>query len=399
MTSLTLRKTRIVSLLHDNAEQQNIALGLAMDWVNDFGDESQKEAVTKCCAKYRNLLKINKLDIILIEKNRNNLLLLLEEIESSLSGKMPSQQVGNVLVELQNIRKSYQKNSFTLHDLSLDFRQGEITGIVGANANGKSTLVKIIVGEHLQDGGTLRFPHWQGADKSFSWQRIKQKIAYLPQELTPWSGSLRENLTFEATAHGIFGKSNTIAVDYIIERLSLSDYVNATWQELSGGYKLRYALAKALVWQPELLILDEPLANLDINAQLVVLADLKAMAASEKYPVGVILTSQHIHEVELVADQIIVLDKGVLKYAGVPNTFQNATQEHIFEFHSDLTINELKDKLHIFPIQTIKQKGAYFILQVPNSVSAAQFLSHAAAQDIRLSYFRDISHSVKQLFL
>jgi ABC-2 type transport system ATP-binding protein len=167
-----------------------------------------------------------------------------------------TQDTKPILVELQNIHKSYQKNSFALQNLSLSFAQGDITGIVGANANGKSTLVKIIVGEHLQDAGTLRFPLWEGDKTTFSWQKIKQNIAYVPQELPIWHGSLRENIAYEATLHGIFGQKNTDAVEYILQRLGLLDYVDASWQELSGGYKLRYALARALVWHPQLLILD-----------------------------------------------------------------------------------------------------------------------------------------------
>ena len=392
MENKTNKKETLLSLLQDTPEQQEIALGLAMDWVNDFGDFTQKASVTKLCNNYRTQLRTN--DSALVE-SKQKLLALLENIN-----EIEVQNADNqCLVELKNIKKSFQKNSFTLHDLSLSFSSGEITGIVGANANGKSTLVKIIVGEHLQDAGTLRFPFWQGNDKSFSWQKIKQKIAYLPQELPVWSGSLRENLAFEATLHGFFGEKNDIAVDYIIERLNLSDYVEASWQELSGGFKLRYALARALVWQPELLILDEPLANLDINAQLVLLADLKAMAASKKHPVAVILTSQHIHEVELVADQIIVLDKGVLTYSGTPHTFQNQEQEHIFEFHTTLIMSALKEKLNVLHTYRIKQKGAYYIVYGPKTLSAETFLTQLATQGIGVTYFRDISSSVMQLFL
>ena len=82
---------------------------------------------------------------------------------------------------------------------------------------------------------------------------------------------LVDNLHFAAAIHGIRGKENEDEVDFIIWRLGLDKYRNATWNEISGGFKMRFSLGRALVYNPRLLILDEPLANLDVNTQLLFL--------------------------------------------------------------------------------------------------------------------------------
>ncbi len=134
------------------------------------------------------------------------------------------------------------------------------------------------------------------------WIKIKNQIAYVKQEIPKWHGSLRENLHFDSI-HGIKGLQNKKDVDFILHRLGLIEYQNREWNELSGGFKLRFTLAKALVWKPSLIILDEPLANLDIHAQILVLNDLRDLANSSKYPVSIVISSQHLHEVEHIANK------------------------------------------------------------------------------------------------
>lgn len=179
------------------------------------------------------------------------------------------------IVLLKDIEKQYKKSGFKLDKTNATFVLGEITGIVGANANGKSTLIKLIVGELAQDKGLINYPFFQQKFKRpLNWNDIKQRLAYIPQELTAWDGTMRENLHFEAVLHGLKGAANEAAVQFILDRLNLREHADKTWEELSGGFKLRFALAKALVWQPKLIVLDEPLANLDMMAQMVVLSIL-----------------------------------------------------------------------------------------------------------------------------
>ena len=91
---------------------------------------------------------------------------------------------------------------------------------------------------------------------------------------------LRSNLHYEAAIHGVGRADNEREVDFIVERLGFRGELDKEWHELSGGFRLRFALARALVWKPKLLILDEPLANLDFITQQIVLNDLRHLTDS-----------------------------------------------------------------------------------------------------------------------
>jgi ABC-2 type transport system ATP-binding protein len=168
-----------------------------------------------------------------------------------------------VVLHCTNIRKTYRRGDFALDKISFEIRYGEIVGVVGRNGNGKTTLFRVLVGELRPDTGALQFPAIDARGASPRWSRVREHIAYVPQDLPSWSGSLRSNLHYEAAFHGVRGADNEREVDYIVERLGLTNELDQRWHELSGGYKLRFALARALVWKPKLVILDEPLANLD----------------------------------------------------------------------------------------------------------------------------------------
>ena len=174
--------------------------------------------------------------------------------EAARSRSMALEIPNDVVFECAGLCKSYRRGDFTLQDISIEARYGEIIGIVGRNGNGKTTLFRLIVGELRPDRGILGFPTIQPSG-AVRWSRVRQDIAYVPQDLPSCYGSLRSNLHYEAAFHGIRGEHNAREVAYIAERLGLSDELDKQWHELSGGYKLRFSLARALVWKPKVLVL------------------------------------------------------------------------------------------------------------------------------------------------
>ncbi len=150
-----------------------------------------------------------------------------------------------LVLEAKNLVKRYPGSNFTLRLEHLELRLGQITGLVGENATGKTTLFRILAGDLAPDAGTLHFSLFDPHNRR-SWPDLKQKIAYVPQELPVWHGSLRDNLRYEAALHGLSGDENSKAADYIVQRLGLGLHLDKNWAQLSGGYKLRFALAKAL---------------------------------------------------------------------------------------------------------------------------------------------------------
>jgi len=170
------------------------------------------------------------------------------------------------------------------------------------------------------------------------------------------------------------------------------------WKELSGGFKLRFALACALVWKPKLLIIDEPLANLDFKAQQVVLRDLRNLAESLRYPMSVLISSQHLHEVEAVSDQIVFLDKGKVEFNGPKEQLGEERRCNTFETLVSCKEEELREHLRPLAPQRIQHSGVSYVVTLPLAVDGSRLLRHLLECGVEVEYFRDISRSIKQLF-
>lgn len=352
----------------------------------------------------------------------------LQDVEQLFYEKQPKGEaeltsIPNDLVVLANeLIKSYGDN-FMLKAKHLELRLGEITGLVGENATGKTTLLNILTGVIVPDEGTVSYPLFDPKDRK-DWTDLKMQIAYVSQELTTWEGSLLQNLVFEAARHGIKGAENKKAVDYIVKRLGLVLHTDKSWAELSGGYKLRFALAKALIGQPQLLILDEPLAYLDIKAQGIVLADLRDLAKSFKKPMAILISSQHLHETESVADQMwfvrnrlakksdneVEKSSNLVENLGSTKTFNSNRDSdssdgrnyNLFELSCSLSFGQFGQRLTDLKIEnpmlkTWQNDQVYFI-KTPLSIAADNFIDYCQANKIKLLYFRDISQSVKTKF-
>lgn len=315
-----------------------------------------------------------------------------------LSQKMTAQR--EIVCECDHINKSFRKGGFRLQDVQVSIESGKIVGVVGENANGKTTLFRILVGELKPEKGNLRYPALGQAEwNQLNWYKLKNQISYVPQDLPVWHGNLKDNLHYEAALHGLTGEANEDAVDYIIARLGLTPHVQKKWSQLSGGYKLRFALAKALVWKPKFLVIDEPLANLDIKSQVVFLSDLKSLAQSIRHPIAVMISSQHIHELESIVDQVVFMRQGQVLYQGESDKLKILSQENVFELSGDLSWQEIQDKLRNFEYIRMENAGlGRLIIRTPLHIGRKEILRAFLEQDIDIHYFRDISQSTKTLF-
>jgi len=296
-----------------------------------------------------------------------------------------------------HVSKQYFKgaNSFRLNPLSLDIKFGEISGIVGENGNGKTTLLRILAGEISSDTGNISFPALNANDED--WYKAKQNFVFIPQRIPRWHGKLIDNLHFFASIHGMKGAQNEKQINYILLRLGLEKYKNLKWTELSSGYRLRFELAKAIMWRPKLLLLDEPLANLDINAQQLFLKDLKLFAKSNSYPMSVVMSSQQLHEVESVSDNIIFIRQGQTLYNGSQSEFANERQYNTFELSGNISKELIQNALHPHHCK-VDVFGNVHVISVEKTVSKDFFLEQMIKHKLDLDYFRDISASTRKLF-
>ncbi len=207
-----------------------------------------------------------------------------------------------------------------------------------------------------------------------------------------------DNLHFFCTSKGITADENEDRVNYILHRLGLYQFRNLKWTEISSGYRLRFELAKALMMRPRLLVLDEPLANLDINAQQLLLQDLKYLSQSSKHPMGVILSSQQLHELERNCKNIVFIKQGKTIYSGEQQSFASDRVNNAFEIGGNFNIIDLQKHLSVLGDIKIIDSGTVLIINTPLSVDSVQLLKVITANNLPINYFRDISKSTRQLF-
>ncbi|MBA3898871.1 MAG: ABC transporter ATP-binding protein [Bacteroidetes bacterium] len=362
----------------------------------DFGESARKSAL-----KIRkNYNKSKELGRVKIENKalHQELNILLEEIKNQ-QPAIP-EEVGQkkILARFSNISKQFKSrlHNFNFKPISLDLIQGKIIGLVGENGNGKTTLLRMLSGELSADSGHIEY--YLNEMPIRDWQFIKKKIAFIPQRLERWYGTAEENISFHAANKGFKGEKNKEKVDFIIGRMGLTNFRELSWPEISSGYKLRIEIAMALVWEPEILILDEPLANLDIQAQELLLQDLRNLADSIRNPASIILSSQQLHEVETIADQVIFLKNGNAVFNGNLKDFKNMETSLTFEVNGNFSYLDLQELLFNWEEIKIEQSASSFTISCSGNHSKEEFLKLLANNNIDINYFRNISGSTKKLF-
>ena len=313
---------------------------------------------------------------------------------------MTAEQVtAELIFQSEGISKTYKSkaNSFTLAPIDLELRAGEITAVVGENGDGKTTLLSLISGRLSITRGAAHYPYLEKQGSTSAYER-RQHIAMLTQELPAWKGKLADNLRFFAAIRGIKGDANEEWIMFLLDRLGLMKYKEATWNQISGGFRTRFSLARALAEKPNLLVLDEPLANLDINTQLRFLDDLRDLVKTLEQPITMVISSQHLHEIETISDKIIFIREGETLYNGPMAAFEVDRQENVFELTCDLPREQLEKVLKKIGLLGLEMAGDTFILAFPRKVESEEVMKALLKADARIKLFRDISQSTRKLF-
>jgi len=221
--------------------------------------------------------------------------------------------MNNILLKIKNIKKKYDTKE-ALKGVSLDIYKGEILGLLGVNGAGKTTLSSIIATLHPPTEGDIEF---EGASIYSDIATYRYNIGFCPQRpnLNP-ELTLEQNLRFSGSYYGMTQEQITTRLEQLVAQFDLSQYLHQKASVLSGGYKQRFMIARALMHNPQLVILDEPTVGLDphIRRQLwQQIKDLKALG------VTVILTTHYLDEAEQLSDRVCVLDGGLIKLIETPD--------------------------------------------------------------------------------
>ncbi len=348
-----------------------------------------------------NIIIRRVLDIINILEEENKLITGQFNKESSKrSGDEPRKEsILNThfpIVSIEEITKHYK--GFELSPISLDLEVGKVTAIVGRNGSGKTTLLKIIAGKIKSNSGTINY---HGFNCNGNFYCIKKKIGYVPQKIgNPGIDNLSW-LKLSASTHGIRGDENALFVNDVILKMGLEDQLTKKWNEISAGYQLRITLASIMVWRPKLIILDEPLANLDIVAQKFLLATLKRYLNATKYPLSILITSQHIERIETIADNIVFLHEGEAKYNGKKNLLEKRFPFNIFQLKTNLNSNTLEEILEKkqFNYEIDIDEVGLVTIKIDKESSFRSLLNAIDDYGGKINFFQDISNSSLRFFI
>lgn len=236
-------------------------------------------------------------------------------------------------IEVRNLAKVYLHKKRpvkeALKGISLHIAEKEILALLGVNGAGKTTLSTILASLHPPSSGEVLWDGRSIYDNIISYRQI---LGFCPQKPNiDKTFSLRENLIFSGRCYGMSKADVKIRVEELIERFDLKTYAQADVTVLSGGYKQRFLIARALVHRPKLLILDEPTVGLDphVRQQLwKMILSLKDEGAS------ILLTTHYLEEAEKLSDRVCIIHEGRIRLidtsANLKRDFQKEKLEDVF---------------------------------------------------------------------
>ena len=215
-------------------------------------------------------------------------------------------------VVAHDLRKSYG-GIVAVDGIDFEVRAGECFGFLGPNGAGKTTTMKMIYGLAQVGGGSLTV---LGFDVARHPRDVKARLGVVPQDDTlDRDLNVRENLLVQAGYHGITGRQAHERAAGMLEFARLSARASAHVRELSGGMRRRLLIARALVANPALVVLDEPTTGLDPQARQVV---WRALDALRERGVTLLITTHYMEEATRLCDRLVVMDEGRIVDAGAP---------------------------------------------------------------------------------
>ena len=215
-------------------------------------------------------------------------------------------------ITINNLKKNYS-GTVALNGVDISIREGEFYGLLGPNGAGKTTTINILTGLVRKDEGETKI---FGSDTVNDFRFTRKQVGVSSQEFTQdWFFPLDKLLLFQAGYYGIKSSDAMDQVESLLERLGLKEKRNAKIRQLSGGMKRRFQIAKALVHNPKILILDEPTAGVDVELRHELWKFFSELHDEGK---TILLTTHYIEEAEMLCDKVAIIDSGKVITEGSP---------------------------------------------------------------------------------
>ena len=299
------------------------------------------------------------------------------------------------VVDVKNLKKTYLKKGANLvealKNLNLEVKEGEIFGLLGPNGAGKSTFINILGGSVIKTEGKVNV--W-GFDLDKNPRQVRASIGIVPQEVNidPFF-SPKDLLELQAGLYGV--KKKDRITDTILELVSLEKQANSYSRSLSGGMKRRLMVAKAMVHQPPIVILDEPTAGVDVELRKKLWDNVKSL--NEK-GVTIILTTHYLEEAEKMCDRIGILSQGELVALDTTKNLLDKIQTKIVNFITDKKANIDENQLESLKVIS-NENGKLSISYEKSKINIDQIIKYLSTQNIKIFDISTDDGDLEDVFL
>jgi|TARA_B000000609_G_C24169466_1_gene349220 ABC-2 type transport system ATP-binding protein len=299
------------------------------------------------------------------------------------------------VVDVKNLKKTYLKKGANLvealKNLNLEVKEGEIFGLLGPNGAGKSTFINILGGSVIKTEGKVNV--W-GFDLDKNPRQVRASIGIVPQEVNvdPFF-SPKDLLELQAGLYGV--KKKDRITDTILKLVSLEKQANSYSRSLSGGMKRRLMVAKAMVHQPPIVILDEPTAGVDVELRKKLWDNVKSL--NEK-GVTIILTTHYLEEAEKMCDRIGILSQGELVALDTTKNLLDKIQTKIVNFITDKKANIDGNQLESLKVIS-NENGKLSISYEKSKINIDQIIKYLSTQNIKIFDISTDDGDLEDVFL
>lgn len=266
------------------------------------------------------------------------------------------------IIEIKNLNKSFGEVK-AVQDLSFCVKKGELFAFLGVNGAGKSTTISVLCGQLKKDGGSVEVC---GVDADKSMDAVKRRLGVVFQNSVLDSAlTVRDNFVSRAALYGITGMAFEKRLTELDSLLGLKELYKRTVGKLSGGQRRRIDIARALVHEPEILILDEPTTGLDPQTRKL-LWDVISKMRKEKN-MTVFLTTHYMEEAAD-ADYVVILDSGKIVAEGTPLSLKNSYTGDYITLYG---LSEEQVKSLSMPYESV---GDAYRVAVPDTKTATELI-------------------------
>lgn len=306
-----------------------------------------------------------------------------------------------VVVETEQLTKRYG-DFVALDSLSISVRRGEILGFIGPNGAGKTTCIKILVGLSRPTSGRAAIA---GVDCAQASRKIKRLVGYMPDKFGSYDNMrVREYLDFFGAAYGIPLKQRKPRIDEVLETTNSAYMQDKFVESLSHGMQQRIGIARTLLHDPEVLILDEPANGLDPTARIEMRELLLKLAANGK---TLIVTSHILPELARICNRVAIITGGKLRaFGGLDDVMRQLCPRRSYEVQlldaEQLPTTQQKLSDWLREDETLSVSNAERVLRFPTSRSEqelASLLNQLIEQRIAIAQFREVATDLEDAFL